>query len=77
MQQSKDPTVFTVLFEDSAAITGIGASKMGRRLMVPPLSLTIEACEAAVADAGKLGIQVAEALLAQGAGGILAEVYGS
>ena len=33
--------------------------------------------EAAVADAGKLGIQVAEALLAQGAGGILAEVYGS
>ncbi len=39
-------------FEDSAAITGIGASKMGRRLMVPPLSLTVEACEAAVADAG-------------------------
>src|SRR4029079_3670450 len=34
------------------AITGIGASRMGRRLMVPPLSLTIEACEAAVADAG-------------------------
>ena len=33
--------------------------------------------EAPVADAGKLGIQVAEALLAQGAGGILAEVYGS
>ena len=33
--------------------------------------------EAAVADAGKLGIQVAEALLAQGAAGILAEVYGS
>lgn len=39
-------------FEDRAAITGIGASRMGRRLMVPPLSLTIEACEAAVADAG-------------------------
>ncbi|MFZ2242609.1 MAG: OB-fold domain-containing protein [Gordonia amarae] len=39
-------------FEDSAAITGIGASKMGRRLMVPPLSLTVEACQAAVADAG-------------------------
>ena len=33
--------------------------------------------EAPVADAGKLGIQVAEALLAQGAAGILAEVYGS
>lgn len=39
-------------FEDKAAITGIGASKLGRRLMVAPLSLTIEACEAAVADAG-------------------------
>ncbi len=26
--------------------------RMGRRLMVPPLSLTVEACEAAVADAG-------------------------
>ena len=39
-------------FEDAAAITGIGASRLGRRLMVPPLSLTIEACEAAIADAG-------------------------
>lgn len=39
-------------FEDKAAITGIGASRLGRRLMEAPLSLTIEACEAAVADAG-------------------------
>jgi acetyl-CoA acetyltransferase/uncharacterized OB-fold protein len=39
-------------FEDHSAITGIGASRLGRRLMVAPLSLTIEACEAAVADAG-------------------------
>jgi acetyl-CoA acetyltransferase/uncharacterized OB-fold protein len=39
-------------FEDKSAITGIGASRLGRRLMVPPLSLTIEACEAAIADAG-------------------------
>lgn len=39
-------------FEDAAAITGIGASKLGRRLMVSPLSLTVDACEAAVADAG-------------------------
>ncbi|MDZ7882995.1 MAG: OB-fold domain-containing protein [Mycobacterium sp.] len=39
-------------FEDKAAITGIGASRLGRRLMAAPLSLTIEACEAAVADAG-------------------------
>ncbi|MDT5178351.1 MAG: hypothetical protein QOJ95_2549 [Mycobacterium sp.] len=39
-------------FEEHSAITGIGASRLGRRLMVPPLSLTIEACEAAIADAG-------------------------
>jgi acetyl-CoA acetyltransferase/uncharacterized OB-fold protein len=39
-------------FEDKAAITGIGASSIGRRLMLPPLSLTVEACERAVADAG-------------------------
>lgn len=39
-------------FEDKSAITGVGASRLGRRLMVAPLSLTIEACEAAIADAG-------------------------
>jgi acetyl-CoA acetyltransferase len=39
-------------FEDKVAITGIGASPIGRRLMVPPLSLTVQACENAVADAG-------------------------
>ncbi|MGW3285840.1 thiolase C-terminal domain-containing protein [Streptomyces sp. NPDC001002] len=39
-------------FEDKVAITGIGSSRLGRRLMVQPLSLTVEACEAAVADAG-------------------------
>jgi acetyl-CoA acetyltransferase/uncharacterized OB-fold protein len=46
------PPLTTEKFEDKSAITGIGASRLGRRLMVPPLSLTIEACEAAVADAG-------------------------
>jgi acetyl-CoA acetyltransferase/uncharacterized OB-fold protein len=46
------PPVRTDKFEEHSAITGIGASRLGRRLMVPPLSLTIEACEAAVADAG-------------------------
>ncbi len=46
------PMVTTHKFEEHSAITGIGASRLGRRLMVPPLSLTIEACEAAVADAG-------------------------
>lgn len=39
-------------FEKHSAITGIGMSTIGRRLMVPPLSLTIEAAEQAVADAG-------------------------
>ncbi|MGP2441530.1 thiolase C-terminal domain-containing protein [Streptomyces sp. JW3] len=39
-------------FEDKAVISGAGASRIGRRLMVPPLHLTVEACEKAVADAG-------------------------
>ena len=39
-------------FEDKSVITGIGASRLGRRLMTPPLSLTIEACRNAVTDAG-------------------------
>ncbi|MFC1402787.1 MULTISPECIES: thiolase C-terminal domain-containing protein [Streptacidiphilus] len=39
-------------FEDEVAISGIGSSEIGRRLMVPPLSLTVTACERAIADAG-------------------------
>ena len=39
-------------FEDKVALTGIGMSEIGRRLMRPPLSLTIDACERAIADAG-------------------------
>ncbi|MGW1497887.1 thiolase C-terminal domain-containing protein [Streptomyces mirabilis] len=39
-------------FEDKVAISGIGMSEIGRRLMVPPLSLTVRACQRAVADAG-------------------------
>lgn len=39
-------------FEDKVAISGIGMSEIGRRLMVPPLSLTVRACERALADAG-------------------------
>jgi acetyl-CoA acetyltransferase/uncharacterized OB-fold protein len=46
------PMLTRAKFEEHSAITGVGASRLGRRLMVPPLSLTIEACEAAVADAG-------------------------
>jgi acetyl-CoA acetyltransferase/uncharacterized OB-fold protein len=39
-------------FEDRVAITGIGMSQIGRRLMRAPVSLTVEACRAAVEDAG-------------------------
>lgn len=39
-------------FEDRAVISGAGASRIGRRLGVAPLSLTVDACRAAVADAG-------------------------
>jgi acetyl-CoA acetyltransferase/uncharacterized OB-fold protein len=46
------PMVRQEKFEDKVAITGIGASEMGRRLMRPALSLTIDACQRAVADAG-------------------------
>jgi acetyl-CoA acetyltransferase/uncharacterized OB-fold protein len=38
--------------EDRVAITGIGMSDIGRRLMRPPLSLTVDAIKEAVADAG-------------------------
>ena len=46
------PLVRTDRFEDRVAITGIGMSEIGRRLMRPPLSLTVDAVKAAVADAG-------------------------
>jgi acetyl-CoA acetyltransferase/uncharacterized OB-fold protein len=46
------PMLTTEKFEDKVALTGIGASELGRRLMLPPLALTVQACERAVADAG-------------------------
>jgi acetyl-CoA acetyltransferase/uncharacterized OB-fold protein len=46
------PSASTARFEDRVALTGIGTSAIGRRLMVDPLSLTVDACLAAVADAG-------------------------
>jgi acetyl-CoA acetyltransferase/uncharacterized OB-fold protein len=46
------PMVSTAKFEDKVALTGIGSSKIGRRLMVDPLSLTVQACLSAVEDAG-------------------------
>jgi acetyl-CoA acetyltransferase/uncharacterized OB-fold protein len=39
-------------FEDRVAITGIGMSRVGRRLMVDPILLTVEAATQAIADAG-------------------------
>ena len=39
-------------FEHKAVLSGIGRSVVGRRLMVDPLSLTVDACLAAVSDAG-------------------------
>jgi acetyl-CoA acetyltransferase/uncharacterized OB-fold protein len=39
-------------FEDRVALTGVGQSRIGRRLMVDPLALTVEACRKAVEDAG-------------------------
>jgi acetyl-CoA acetyltransferase/uncharacterized OB-fold protein len=39
-------------FEDRVALTGVGQSRIGRRLMVDPVSLTVEACHQAIADAG-------------------------
>jgi acetyl-CoA acetyltransferase/uncharacterized OB-fold protein len=46
------PMLTVEKFEDKVALTGIGMSPIGRRLMEPPLSLTVQACEAAIADAG-------------------------
>ncbi|MCW2623236.1 MAG: hypothetical protein JWL64_2838 [Frankiales bacterium] len=39
-------------YEDKVALTGVGLSRIGRRLMVNPLDLTLEACTRAVEDAG-------------------------
>ncbi|MFL0179878.1 thiolase C-terminal domain-containing protein [Mycobacterium sp. SMC-15] len=46
------PMVSDHKFEDAVAITGIGMSDLGRRLMRPALSLTVQACQQAIADAG-------------------------
>ncbi len=46
------PPVSDDRFEHRAVLSGVGRSAIGRRLMVDPLSLTVDACLAAVADAG-------------------------
>ena len=50
--RSVRPMVTTDKFEDRVALTGVGMSRIGRKLMVPPLSLTVEAIRRAVDDAG-------------------------
>ncbi len=39
-------------YEHRSVISGIGRSRLGRRLMVEPVSLTVDACLDAIADAG-------------------------
>jgi acetyl-CoA acetyltransferase/uncharacterized OB-fold protein len=46
------PPVRADRFEHRAVLSGVGRSALGRRLMVDPLSLTVDACLQAVADAG-------------------------
>lgn len=52
VDQRVRPMVRTDKFEEKVALTGIGMSRLGRRLGVDPLGLTVEACRNAVADAG-------------------------
>lgn len=40
------------MLEKNAAITGLGQSEVGRRLYADPLALTLDACLAAISDAG-------------------------
>jgi len=46
------PMVREDKFEDRVAITGIGMSPVGRRLMRAPVALAVDACSAAIEDAG-------------------------
>jgi len=46
------PMRSTEKYEDKVALSGIGMSRIGRRLMVDPLALTVAACRKAVEDAG-------------------------
>jgi len=46
------PMAVTEKFEARIAITGIGMSEIGRRLMRLPLTLTVDACLGAIEDAG-------------------------
>ena len=50
--RSVRPMVRAEKFEDDVAVTGIGMSRLGRKLMVDPIELTVEAIQLAVRDAG-------------------------
>jgi acetyl-CoA acetyltransferase len=52
LARSVRPMLRTEKFEDRVALTGIGMSSVGRRLMASPVALAVQACERAVADAG-------------------------
>lgn len=57
-------------FEHNVAITGIGRSQLGRRLMRDPLSLATDACLAAIADAGLTPADIDGLSTYPGAGGM-------
>jgi acetyl-CoA acetyltransferase/uncharacterized OB-fold protein len=46
------PSARAEKFEDGVAVTGVGASEIGRKLMASPLALTVAAIRAAIDDAG-------------------------
>jgi acetyl-CoA acetyltransferase/uncharacterized OB-fold protein len=50
--RSVRPLLANEKYEDKVAISGVGMSRIGRRLMVEPIDLTVEACLAAITDAG-------------------------
>ncbi|MDZ7675440.1 MAG: OB-fold domain-containing protein [Acidimicrobiales bacterium] len=66
-------------FEHDSVLSGIGRSAIGRRLMIDPLSLAVDACLAAVTDAGLtlddidgLSTYPATAQMGMGEGGVTA-----
>lgn len=52
MRPTPRPPLGSRRFEHDVVLSGIGRSALGRRLMVDPLSLAVDACTQAVADAG-------------------------
>jgi len=52
IRRSVRPMVRLDKFETKVALTGVGASRIGRRLMADPRALAVEACLAAIDDAG-------------------------